>query len=108
VAAYVAGALTLCATSDFLTNSPIAEEHFGDAHCGGVLCRRSLIQGQSATWLVVSVALGQATGTVDGSSHLLCPLLFWASAQDTRKRVVLATGTWAVAVIPVRRCWRNS
>ena len=53
---------------------------------------------------MVSVALGQASlWTMDGSlpSYLLCPLLFWASArQDTRKRVFLATVTWAVAVIP--------
>jgi hypothetical protein len=106
VAPYVAGALTLCATSDFLTNSPIELGYDSSAilvlaaFCGAV----RWIQGRSATWLVASVALGQASlWTYDGSlpSYLLCPLLFWASAaQDTRRRAAVATVTWAAAVIP--------
>jgi hypothetical protein len=106
VAAYVAGALTLCATSDFLTNSPIELGYDTSAililaaFCTAV----RWIQGRSATWLVGSVALSQASlWTYDGSlpSYLLCPLLFWASARrDTRNRAVIATVTWAGAVIP--------
>ena len=70
MAAYVAGALTLCATSDFLTNSPVELGYdisailILAAFCAAV----RWIQGQSATWLVVSVALGQASlWTIDGS-----------------------------------------
>ena len=106
VAAYVAGALTLCATSDFLTNSPIELGYdisailIVAAFCAAV----RWIQGRSAIWLVASVALSQASlWTVDGSlpSYLLCPVLFWASAsRDTRTRAVVATVTWAGAVIP--------
>lgn len=106
VAAYVAGALTLCATSDFLTNSPIELGYDSSAFlvlaafCAAV----RWIQRQSATWLVASVTLGQASlWTYDGSlpAYLLCPLLFWASARrDTRTRAVVATVTWVGAVIP--------
>ena len=50
VAAYVAGALTLCATSDFLTDSPIELGYDISAISSGrVLCAVRWIQGRPAT-----------------------------------------------------------
>jgi hypothetical protein len=105
-AAYVAGALTLCATSDFLTNSLVALCYDLSAFylAAAACCALRWIAGRPWGWLAASVALAQASlWTVDGglTSLALLPALFCLAAEPGQRRRAVTTGVvWAVASIP--------
>ena len=104
--AYLAGALTLCATGDFLTDSPVALGYdvstlaFVTALCH--LLR--WLRGGGGYWLIGSAALlTVALWTMEAvlPSVVLAPLLLWAAQEGrSRRRWVIGTLVWFAALAP--------
>src|SRR5688572_22987234 len=107
---YLAGALTLCATSDFLTNSLVAVGYqiailaiVAAAGCGLAWCR-----GRGVGFLLASVALltiSMWTLDVGLSAIPLLPALFWLAPPGTEgprrmRRPGVLVACWAAALVP--------
>jgi hypothetical protein len=104
-AAPLAGVLTLCATSDFFTDAPLAVAYLVSIAAylaATVLALRWLQQADRAA-LALSLTLhAAALWTTDAATApaLLAPLLFAAAPGGTRRRWVLLVGLWYAAAVP--------
>lgn len=103
-AALLAGTLTLCATSDYLTDSLVALGYQASVFSGVLaiaLVLRFLRSGRW-TWLVSGCALAAASVfTIDGATLALAlaPALFLAIGGLTR-RTAAAFASWGAALLP--------
>jgi hypothetical protein len=102
--AWLAGTLTICATGDFLTASPVALSY----QTGALLGLAALLFGlrfvHGAPWGFLAAAAASAAASVftsDGATMALglAPLLFVA-AGGLGARAALATAVWAAALAP--------
>ncbi len=105
--AFVAGALTVTATSDWLTASPVAiGYHLAILlHALGVLGLTAFVTGRGAMWLAAGVVTGTASlWTVDAATTLypFMPVLVWLMATDEagRRRAHTAAVLWWLAAVP--------
>lgn len=105
--AFMAGALTITASSDWLTASPVAiGYHLAILlHAAGALGLVAFTAGRHPAWLVAGVTAGIASlWTVDAATTLypFTPLLAWAMATDAggRRRALLAAVPWWLAAAP--------
>ncbi|HEY3350300.1 MAG TPA: hypothetical protein VGM13_11040 [Thermoanaerobaculia bacterium] len=103
-AAWMAGTLTVCATGDYLTGSPVA---LGYQVCTflalvGLWCALRFVRGCPWPWLVAGCASAAASVfTVDGASVVLAlaPLLFLA-VGGLGRRVAAAAAAWVAVLAP--------
>ncbi len=103
-AAWLAGTLTLCATGDFLTGSPVAMSYQTCTFLGlvGLWCGLRFVQGGTWPWLVAggaSVAASVFTGDGATVALALAPLLF-VVAGGLGVRAVAATAVWGGVLAP--------
>jgi hypothetical protein len=103
-AAWLAGTLTICATGDFLTASPVALSYQACTLLGllGLVCAMRFVNGGPWPWLAAGGACAAASVfTGDGATMALAlaPLLFFA-AGGLGGRSATATAAWAVALVP--------
>lgn len=103
--ALLAGALVLTATSDLLTNSPIALGYNLSAleFLAALIFAVRWVNGGGARLLLLAGLLVNASVfTTDGTvpAIALAPLLFWAARGRIDRRVVLASGFWAGVLVP--------
>jgi hypothetical protein len=102
----VAGALALCATADFLTNSPISLGYHvaACAMAAAVFCGLRWLRLGRWPWAAAAGAtLAWSLWTYEAGlpSVLLAPLLFWIAGrfQWTRRLAVLAA-IWVIDLLP--------
>lgn len=103
-AAWLAGTLTLCATGDFLTGSPVALSYQTCTFLGlvGLWCGLRFTRGGSWPWLAAGGASAAASVfTGDGATVALAlaPLLFVAAA-GLGARAVTASAVWGGVLAP--------
>ncbi len=103
--AFLAGALVLTATSDFLTNSPIALGYNLSALeflAALTLTVRWMNGGRAFRLLLAGALVNASVFTTDGAvpAIALAPLLFWAVRGRIDRRVLLASGFWAGVLVP--------
>lgn len=103
-AAWLSGTLTICATSDFLTDSLVALGYQVCVLLGllALVCLLRFLKGGGWPWLVVGCTCAAASVfTVDGASVALAlaPLLFVAVAGLTARGIV-ACAAWGAALLP--------
>jgi hypothetical protein len=103
--AWLAGALTVTATSDVLTNSLVATG-YNVCVLLGLLALDSgvrFVRGARPAWLLCAVAcaLGSVY-TIDGAAVALAlaPLLFLVAAGGLTARALLAGAAWGAALVP--------
>ncbi len=103
--AWLAGALTVTATSDFLTNSLVAT---GYNLCVllGILALDAgvrFVRGAAVGWLLVALLCAlSSVYTIDGAAVALAlaPLLFLAAAGGFTARALGLTVAWGAALLP--------
>ncbi|MEO8054195.1 MAG: hypothetical protein ABI768_03520 [Acidobacteriota bacterium] len=103
-AAWLAGTLTVCATGDFLTSSPVALGYQVSALLGlvGLLCAMRWVNGGAWPWLAAGGASAAASVfTADGATVALAlaPLLFLA-AGGLGTRAATAIAVWGGVLAP--------
>jgi hypothetical protein len=103
--ALLAGALVLTATSDLLTNSPIALGYNLSALeflVALIFAVRWLNGGGARSLLLAGLLVNASVFTTDGAvpAIVLAPLLFWAARGRIDRRVLLATGFWGGVLVP--------
>jgi hypothetical protein len=104
---FVAGALTLTASSDWLTASTVALGYnFAIVlHLAGACALVRWSRGGNWIWLLAAVGLGNASlWTIDAAAplHPFIPLLAWLAADDDamRRRCLIGGAIWLLGALP--------
>ncbi len=103
-AAWLAGTLTICATGDYLTGSPVALGYQVCVFLALVALRCVLGFVRGGPWVSLAAGCACATAsvfTIDGAAVALAlaPLLFFA-AGGLGKRAAAATAAWGASLLP--------
>jgi hypothetical protein len=103
-AAWLAGTLTVCATGDYLTGSPVALGYQICTLLGliGLQCAVRFVKGGPWPWLVAGCASAAASVfTIDGATVALAlaPLLLFATG-GFGKRTWVAVAAWVSTLVP--------
>lgn len=106
VAAFLAGALTVTATSDWTTASAIAIGYHQAVllHLGGALALIQWTRSGSMPWLLAAMCGGAASlWTVDAAAlvHPITPIVAMVCVdRPQRRRLVIGTLAWWLAAVP--------